>query len=132
MVAPAVVLLLGDLSGLQLGGLFLPGTEHLVQPGGVLVLPNIDLQADLSVHLTDLEPIVILKGEQGVHQPYIGVYIRDRECMRRDIQRLSQSSCQVCLSKSVYEQIEKDLAAGAPVEEYRALYLERLKNKYMR
>lgn len=132
MVAPAVVLLLGDLSGLQLGGLFLPGTEHLVQPGGVLVLPNIDLQADLSVHLTDLEPIVILKGEQGVHQPYIGVYIRDRECMRRDIQHLSQSSCQVCLSKSVYEQIEKDLAAGAPVEEHRALYLERLKNKYMR
>lgn len=35
-------------------------------------------------------------------------------------------------SKSVYEQIEKDLAAGAPVEEHRALYLESLKNKYMR
>lgn len=34
-------------------------------------------------------------------------------------------------SKSVYEQIEKDLAAGAPVEEHRALYLESLKNRYM-
>ena len=60
MVTPAVVLLLRNLSGLQLGGLFPPGQEHLVQPGGVLVPPNIDLQADLSVHLTDLESIVVL------------------------------------------------------------------------
>ena len=103
-----------------------------MQSGGVLILPHIDLQADFSIRLADLEPVVVLQGKQGVHEPYIGVYIRDRECMRRDIQHLSQSSCQVCLSKSGYEQIEKDLAAGAPVEEYRALYLERLKNKYMR
>ena len=38
VVAPAVVLLLGDLSGLQLGGLFPPGPEHLMQPGSVLAI----------------------------------------------------------------------------------------------
>ena len=38
MVTLAVVLLLRDLSGLQLGGLFPPGPEHLVQSGGVLAI----------------------------------------------------------------------------------------------
>ena len=32
---------------------------------------------------------------------------------------------------NVYTQIETDLAAGAPVEEHRALYLESLRQKYM-
>ena len=89
MIAPAVVVLLGDLSGLQHGGGLLPGTEHLMQPGSVLVLTDIYPQADLSIHLTDLEPVVVLQGKQGVHEPHIGVYIRDGECMGRDIQHLA-------------------------------------------
>ena len=52
-----------------------------MQPGGVLALPHINLQADFSIHLADLEPVVVLQGKQGVHEPYIGVYVRDRECM---------------------------------------------------
>lgn len=43
LVTPAVILLLENLTGLQLGGGLLPGTEHLVQPGGVLVLSDIRL-----------------------------------------------------------------------------------------
>ena len=97
VVTPAVVVLLGDLTDLQFGCLFPPGPEHLMQPGGVLVFPNIDLQADFAIHLADLEPVVILQGKQGVHEPYIGVYVRDRERMGRDIQYLCQGSGQVCL-----------------------------------
>ena len=59
-----------------------------MQPGGVLVLPHINLQADFSIYLADLEPVVILQGKQGVHEPYIGVYVRDGESMGRDIQYL--------------------------------------------
>ena len=97
VVAPAVVLLLGDLSGLQLGGLFPPGPEHLVQSGGILVFAKIYLQGKLTVLLCDFQPVVVLQGKQGVHQPYIGVYVRDRERMGRDIQHFSQGSGQVCL-----------------------------------
>ena len=43
---------------------------------------------DCSIYLADLEPVVILQGKQGVHEPHIGVYIRDGEGMRRDIQYL--------------------------------------------
>ena len=88
VVAPLVVILFGDLTRLQHGGGLLPGTEHLMQPGGVLVLPHINLQADFSIYLADLEPVVILQGKQGVHEPHIGVYIRDGEGMGRDIQYL--------------------------------------------
>ena len=88
MVAPLVIVLFGDFARLQHGSSLLPGAEHLMQPGGVLVLPHIDLQADFSIHLADLEPVVILQGKQGVHQPHIGVYIRDGERMGRDIQYL--------------------------------------------
>ena len=52
-----------------------------MQPGGVLVLSHIYLQADFSIRLADLEPVVVLQGKQGVHEPYIGVYVRDRERM---------------------------------------------------
>ncbi len=47
-----------------------------MQPGSGLVLPHIDLQADFSIHLADLE-LVILQGKQGMHEPHIGVYVRD-------------------------------------------------------
>ena len=43
LVTPAVILLMENLTGLQLGGGLLPGTEHLVQPGSVLVLSDIRL-----------------------------------------------------------------------------------------
>ena len=33
-----------------------------MQPGGVLVLSYIDFQADLSIHFTDLEAIVVLNS----------------------------------------------------------------------
>ena len=68
-----------------------------MQSGGVLILPHIDLQADFSIRLADLEPVVVLQGKQGVHEPYIGVYIRDGEGMGRDIQYLGQGSSQVRL-----------------------------------
>ena len=71
-----------------------------MQPGSILVLPHINLQADFSIHLADLEPVVVLQGKQGVHQPHIGVYIRDREGMGRDIQYLGQGSGKVCLRGS--------------------------------
>ena len=82
VVAPLVIVLFGDFTRLQHGSGLLPGTEHLMQPGGVLVLPYIDYQADFPIHLADLEPVVILQGKQGVHEPRIGVYIRDEEGMR--------------------------------------------------
>ena len=88
VVAPLVVILFGDLTRLQHGSGLLPGTKHLVQPGGVLVLPHINLQADFSIRLADLESVVILQGKQGVHEPHIGVYVRDGEGMGRDIQYL--------------------------------------------
>jgi hypothetical protein len=59
-----------------------------MQPSSVLALPHINLQADFSIRLADLEPVVILQGKQGVHEPYIGVYVRDGEGMGRDIQYL--------------------------------------------
>ncbi|CCY11029.1 unknown [Clostridium sp. CAG:81] len=59
-----------------------------MQPGGVLALSHINLQADFSIHLADLEPVVVLQGKQSVHEPYIGVYVRDGEGMGRDIQYL--------------------------------------------
>ena len=74
MVAPLVVILFGDFARLQHGSGLLPGTEHLVQPGGVLALPHINLQADFSIHLADLEPVVVLQGKQSVHESHIGVY----------------------------------------------------------
>ena len=82
VVAPLVVILFGDLTCLQHGSGLLPRTEHFVQPGGVLVLSYIDFQADFSIHLADLESIVVLQGKQRVHQPYIGVYVRDRAAVR--------------------------------------------------
>ena len=82
MVAPLVVILFGDFARLQHGSGLLPGAEHLVQPGGVLVLPYIDYQADFPIHLADLEPVVVLQGKQSVYEPRIGVYIRDEEGMR--------------------------------------------------
>ena len=76
-VAPLVIVLFGDFARLQHGSSLLPRAEHLVQPGGALVLPYIDFQADFSIHLADLEPVVILQGKQGVHEPHIGVYVRE-------------------------------------------------------
>ena len=67
MVAPAVVLLLRNLSGLQLGGLFPPGPEHFMQPGGVLVFATVHLQGKLTVLLRDFQPVVVLQGKQCVH-----------------------------------------------------------------
>ena len=95
-----VVLLLRNLSGLQICGLFPPGPEHLMQPGGILALPHINLQADFSIHLADLEPVVVLQGKQGVYEPYIGVYVRDGEGMGRDIQYLGLGGGKVRLRGS--------------------------------
>ena len=41
-----------------------------MQPSSVLALPHIDLQADFSIHLADLEPVVVLQGKQGVQDVY--------------------------------------------------------------
>ena len=71
-----------------------------MQPGGVLVLPYIDYQADFPIHLADLEPVVVLQGKQSVYEPRIGVYVWDREGMGRDIQYLRQGSSQVRLRGS--------------------------------
>ena len=68
-----------------------------MQSGGILIFAKVHLQGKLTILLRDLQPIVILQGKQRVHQPYIGVYVRDRERMGRDIQYLSQGSGQVCL-----------------------------------
>ena len=76
------------LLGFEHGGGLLPGTEHFMQPGRVLALPYIDFQADFSIHLADLDPVVVLQGKQGVHEPHIGVYVRDGEGLGRDIQYL--------------------------------------------
>ena len=54
VVAPAVIVLLRDLSGLQLGGLFTPGPEHFIQPGSVLIFAEIHLQGKLTVLLLSL------------------------------------------------------------------------------
>ena len=86
VVTPAVVLLLGDLTGLQFGYLFPPSPKHFVQPGSILVFAEIYLQGKLTILLRDLQPVVVLQSKQGVHEPYIGVYIRDGKGMGRDIQ----------------------------------------------
>ena len=52
-----------------------------MQLGSVLVLPNIDLQADFSIQLTDFQSVVVLQGKQSMHETHIGVYVRNRECM---------------------------------------------------
>ena len=88
VVTPAVIVLLRDLTGLQFGRLLPPGPEHFVQPGSILVFAQIHLQGKLAVLLRDLQPVVVLQGKQGVHEPYIGVYIRDGKGMGRDIQYL--------------------------------------------
>ena len=100
VVTPAVIVLLGDLSGLQLGGLFPPGPKHLMQPGSILVFAEIYLQGKLTVLFRDLQTVVVLQGKQGVHEPNIGVYIRDGEGVWRDIQYLCQSSSQIGLRGS--------------------------------
>ena len=81
VVTTAVIVLLGDLTGLQLVGLFQPVPKHLMQPGSILVLAEIYLLCKLTVLFLDLQTVVVLQGKQGVHEPYIGVYVRDRECM---------------------------------------------------
>ena len=88
VVTPAVIVLLRDLTSFQFGRLFPPGPKHLMQPGSILVFAEIHLQGKLTVLLRDLQPVVVLQGKQGVHEPYIGVYIRDGERMGRDIQYL--------------------------------------------
>lgn len=55
VVAPLVVILFGNLARLQHGSGLLPGTEHLVQSGGVLALPHIDFQAYLYLALKNNE-----------------------------------------------------------------------------
>ena len=60
VVAPLIVILFGNFARLQHGSGLLPGTEHLVQSSGVLILPHIDLQTDFPIHLADLEPVVVL------------------------------------------------------------------------
>ena len=37
-----------------------------MQLGSVLVLPNIDLQADFSIQLTDFQSVVVLQGKQSM------------------------------------------------------------------
>ena len=96
----AVVLLLRNLSGLQICGLFPPGPEHLVQSGGILVFAKIYLQGKLTVLLCDFQPVVVLQGKQGVYEPYIGVYVRDGEGMGRDIQYLGLGGGKVRLRGS--------------------------------
>ena len=81
MVVPFVVILPGDFPRLQHGSGLLPGTEHLMQPGGVLALPHNNLQADLSIRLADIQPVVVLRGTPDVHDPYIVIYGRDRRAM---------------------------------------------------
>ena len=71
VVAPLVIVLFGDLASLQYGGGLLPGAEHRGQPGSILVLLHIDLQANFPLYLTDLEPVVVLQGKQGVHEPFM-------------------------------------------------------------
>ena len=71
-----------------------------MQSGGVLILPHIDLQADFSIRLADLKPVVVLQGKQGVHEPNIGIYIWDRKCVRGNIQYLGQGSSQFCFRGS--------------------------------
>ena len=81
VVTPSVVLLLRDFSGLQLGGLLPSGPEHLVQSGSIRVLAETHLQGKYTILFRDFQPVVVLQGKQGVHEPNIGVYIRDRECV---------------------------------------------------
>ena len=71
-----------------------------MQPSSILVFAEIHLQGKLTVLLRDLQPVVVLQGEQGVHQPHIGVYIRDGKSMGQDIQYLCQGSSQVRLRGS--------------------------------
>ena len=100
VVTPAVIVLLRDLTGFQFGRLFPPGPEHLMQPGSILVFAEIHLQGKLTVLLRNFQPVVILQGKQGVHEPHIGVYVRDGKGVRRDIQYLGQGGGKVCLGGS--------------------------------
>ena len=75
VVTLAVVLLLRDLPGCQLGRLFPSGPEHFVRPGSVLVFAGVRLQGKLIVLLRDLQTIVVLQGK-GVHETHIGVYVQ--------------------------------------------------------
>ena len=49
-----------------------------MQPGSILVFAEIYLQGKLTILLRDLQTVVVLQGKQGVHEPHIGVYVRDR------------------------------------------------------
>lgn len=48
VVAPLVIVLFEDFARLQHGSGLLPEAAHFMQPGGVLALPYINLQADFS------------------------------------------------------------------------------------
>ena len=36
-----------------------------MRPGSIIIFPHIDLQADFSIRLADLEPVVVLQGKRG-------------------------------------------------------------------
>ena len=57
-----------------------------MQPGSILVFAEIYLQGKLTILLRDLQTVVVLQGKQGVHEPHIGVYVRDGKSVGRELQ----------------------------------------------
>ena len=86
VVPPAVIVLLGDLPGLQLRRLFPPRNQDFVQLTGLTAsLENICLQAGTSIHLYHFQTVNILQGEQRMGQTYVVVYVRDAQRLGRYI-----------------------------------------------
>ena len=64
-VTPTVVVLFADLPRFQLGRLFAPGAEHLMEPGCILALEHIHPKMNFSIALTNFQAITVLKGKAG-------------------------------------------------------------------
>ena len=103
VVPPTVIVLPGDLPGLQLLGLFRPGGQHFkhinISPAPGLVQP----QTDFTVNLSDCQAPYVLQCKEGVHEANVAIYVRDGQGIGGDFKKARQRPGQVSLSKSQLE-----------------------------
>ena len=97
VVAPAVVVLSGDLPGLQLLGLLRPGGQHFKHINIGLAFGLVQLQTDFAVNLSDGKSPNVLQGKEGVHEANVAVYVRDGQGIGGHFKEARQRSGQVGL-----------------------------------
>ena len=97
VVPPLIIGFLGDLALLQCMGRGLPFIQHPVKLSRLLILAEIDPQADVTLRFLHIETVTVFHGEKRVHEAYIGVNIRNRNGMRRNAENLRHLCRQVSL-----------------------------------